>query len=378
MIAGGAAYFPGFDGVVYLNCAAQSPLPLVTQEAMHEAVGRKSRPDKLPDSILFEIPDRARRAIAPLIGARPEDVFIGAGASHGSAVAALGFPWKPGDEVLLAANEFPANLYIWANAARRAGGKAVFVKGRRHAAATGEILEAVTGRTRAIMVSLVDFGSGEVQDSERLREACSRRGIFLGLDATQAAGVVPLDVATLGANLLTVGGYKWMLGPYGAGFGWLDLAWYDRIDPTYVTWTAAEGAEDYNNLPREDWRWVATARRFDGPETASYVNATGLARSAELLSELGLEAVNRHVTGLLAHLESGLPRPYRRRAGPSAFPSPILLVEADDTYRVHRTYRDLREAGFWVSLRDDGIRISPHVYNTPGDMDRLLELLASS
>ena len=378
MIHDGARHFEPFEDLVYLNAAAQSPLPRVTVEAMREAINVKVRPQNMPDMFLFDLPNRARAAVAPLIGAEPSEIFLGNGMSHGSNVAALGFPWQPGDEVVLTTNEFPANLYIWANAAKRAGGKPVFVKGKGRAATTDEILAAFTDRTRAVMVSLVDFGSGEVQDVARLVAACRERGAFLGIDGTQAAGIVPVDVKTLGANLFTAGAYKWMLGPYGAGFGWLDAEWFERIAPTYVTWTAAEGAENFNALPRETWKWVCYARRFDAPETASFVNMTAMARSAEFITELGRDAIYAHVTGLLSRLEANLPNGFRRRATPSKLAGPILLIEGDDVPRVHAAYHRLREHKFWVSLREDGIRVSPHIYNTEAQIDAFLETLASS
>ncbi len=375
MIEGGARHFPEQE-VTYLNCAAQSPLPNVTVEAMREAIGIKTLPNRMPDMLLFELPNRAREAVAPIIGVPANEIFLGSGMSHGSNAAAHGFPWTPGDEVILTANEFPANIYIWGNAARRAGARAIHVRGTGRGATTREVLAAVTDRTRAIMVSLVDFGSGQVQDVEQLAAVCRARGIFLGIDGTQAAGVVPLDVSSMGIQLFTAGCYKWMLGPYGAGFAWLSPDWYERIDPTYVTWTAAAGAENFNSLPREDWTWVDTARRYDAPETASFVNTTGMARSAEFLVELGVPAIHDHVTELLDQVVAGLPAPYRRRGEPGPIASPILLLETDDAQQVHRDYDRLRGNGFWVSLREDGIRVSPHVFNTPNDIDRFLRTLA--
>jgi cysteine desulfurase/selenocysteine lyase len=376
MIPDGARHFLDFDGETYLNCANQGPLPRVTIAEIESALPVKAYPNRVPDDIYFRIPNRARAAIAPLIGVRPEEITIGTGASHGMNVAALGFPWREGDEVLIGSNEFPSNIYIWANAARRAGAKPVFVDSPTRTLPTDRLLEEVTARTRVIVVSLVDFGSGEVQDLDRLGAVCAERGIFLAVDATQACGVMPLDAPAQHVNLLAAAGYKWMLGPYGTGFAWLDPAWWDRIDPTYVTWTAAEGAENFNTLPRGDWRWVGTARRFDAPEAASFLNLSGLARSAEWIGEIGLGAIHEHVADLLGHLERDLPAPFHRRTTPSPLAGPILAIEADDPAPVHAAYKRLRDARIRVSLREDAIRVSPHVYNTEADIERLLKLLA--
>jgi len=378
MIPDGARHFDDFDGLTYLNCAYQGPLPKVTQEAVRDILPLQAHPNRIPDDVYFRVPDRAREVVSPLIGADPGDITIGTGASHGVGVAALGFSWRPGDEVVVTANDFPSNIYLWSQAARRNGARAVLVEGKRHAATTDEVLAHIGSKTRVVAVSLVDFGSGEVMDLERLGETCRKQDIFLSVDATQAAGIVPLDVHQLPVSLLAVGAYKWMLSPYGTGYAYLSPEWSDRIEPSYVTWTAAQGAEIFNDLPRTDWKWVETARRFDAPETASFLNMTGLIRSAEFIREMGVERMHDHVTELLRGLEKNLPTPFRRRATPAPLDAPILSIESDDPTLAHTAARRLRDEGIRASLRDDGIRISPHIYNTERDIERLLDVLASS
>jgi len=375
MIENGARYFEDFDGVTYLNCAYMGPLPRVTLEAVRDVMPLQAFPNRVKDSFAFEFPNRVREVTAPFVGARPEEILVGSGSSHGMAVAALGFPWNAKDEVVVSATDYPSSVYIWSEAARRHDGVCRLVRGRKPAATTDDIVAAITERTRIVSVSWVDYESGEIIDLERLGEICANKGIFLAVDGTQAVGAVPLDAPAWRLSLVTVGAYKWMLGPYGAGFAYLDPAWADRIAPTYITWTAAQGAEDYNALPRDDYKWVETARRFDAPETASFLNRAGLIRSAQFLSEIGVPAVHEHITGHLRQLENELPRPFRRRAGPSRIPGPILSIEADDVSTVRQAYERLRADNFRTSLRDDGIRVSPHIYNTEDDIDRFLRVL---
>jgi selenocysteine lyase/cysteine desulfurase len=377
MIPDGARHFEDFDGLTYLNCANHGPLPKVTAAAMTQAIALKSYPNRIPDHIYFTLTDRARAAVAPLVGAAPEWITLGTGESHGSSLAALGYPWRAGDEVVVASSDFPSNVYIWCNAARRFGGTARVVKPRRRAAVTEEILGAISPATRIVAVSLIDFGSGEVMDLERLGPVCAEQDILLVVDATQAAGIVPLDMRAHGIGVVCVAGYKWTLAPYGTGYAAVAPEWMDRLEPAYVTWTAAKGSENFNSMPRENWEWVPGARRYDTPEAASFVNVTGLATSAELITEIGLTRMHDHVTGLLEGVEQALPHPYRKRATPSRVRGPILSIEADDVPRVHRAYQALREAGFVVSLREDAVRVSPHIHNSERDLERLVQTLGA-
>jgi selenocysteine lyase/cysteine desulfurase len=123
---------------------------------------------------------------------------------------------------------------------------------------------------------------------------------------------------------------------------------------------------------------VGTARRFDAPEAASFFNLAALRASLEFLSGYGVEAIHTHIQELLGILEAGLPAPYRRRAPRGRVPGPILCIESEDIERLHADYRRVRDAGIWVSLREDGIRVSPHLFNTEADIDRFLTVLGSA
>ncbi len=120
------------------------------------------------------------------------------------------------------------------------------------------------------------------------------------------------------------------------------------------------------------------ARRFDVPETAAFLNLYGLKRSLEYLLEVGIDTVERHHTALLEYLEESLPQGFRITSDRSPEGrSGIVFVTGGDFEATEAAYRRLRQAKVHVSLRENRIRISPHIYNDRSDMDRLLEALAS-
>ncbi len=95
------------DDVAYLNIAGQSPLPRAAIRAAQAAIEWKKYPHKMPEDVYFALPGRVREKLAALIGAAPDEIALTTGASAGLAAVANGYDWKPEDEVLIAAGEFP-------------------------------------------------------------------------------------------------------------------------------------------------------------------------------------------------------------------------------------------------------------------------------
>jgi cysteine desulfurase/selenocysteine lyase len=100
-----------FEDATYLNLAGQSPMPKVSLRAIQTALEDKKHPHHRSDSVFYEIPDRIRANIARLIGGKPEEIAITTGASAGVIAVAYALDWKPGDEVITAAREFPLQYH---------------------------------------------------------------------------------------------------------------------------------------------------------------------------------------------------------------------------------------------------------------------------
>jgi len=378
-MAADAAYwtghFSGFGGKAYLDCAAQGPFPRETGEAIRQALRLKEHPEEIPVSLFEDLPARGRAAVARLIGCNPASIALGAGASHGINVAAAGLPLQPGDEVLLPEGEFPANLHPWLNM-QSAGVVVRFVapvSGRIVEA--GPMIDAIGPKTRVIAVSQVAFATGYRVDLKALGDACRQRGLFLVVDGAQGIGAVDFRVADHSIDVLAVSGYKWLFGPYGTGFVYINPKVLDRVRVTAVNWQSVEGATQLNRRSEVRLQFREGARRFDVPETAAFLNMSGFAASVEFLNRVRVPTVEAHVRRLLDRLIQDVEktalrvvsdlRPERRSA--------ILALEAGSLEETRRIHRRMQQRGVVVSLRDNLIRVSPNIYNTPGDIDRFLE-----
>jgi cysteine desulfurase/selenocysteine lyase len=371
--------FADFSGVSYLNAAYQGPLPLSAVRAAQEALDWKKLPHLLPQSAHFDLPDSVRGKIARLIGATADQIALTTGASGGMAAVVAGMDWKPGDEVLIARGEFPSHVSNWLPFER--AGKLrmkVFAPQGRFVTAD-DYIEQIGPRTRLVSASLVRFDDGALLDAGRVASACHSAGAALLLDLAQCAGAMPLDVARLGADFAVGSGYKWMLGPYGTGFFWLADQWIDRLQMGSLYYQALEGARNFVSLPLDNPRAVCGARRWDAPETASFTNIATLDASLDLILKVGVEVIARHIDSLVEEMIERLPRDRYVLASPAEAErrGPYLCVAGGTPEETVRLFEKLREAAVFVSLRENAVRISPHIYNDSSDISQLIDVLSA-
>lgn len=365
--------FFDFDGWSYLNCAYQGPLPRVSAAAIEEALELKRRPYRLPERLLVELPAQVRDLAAQLIGARTEEISVATGATHGLNLAAAGLPLKPGDEVLLSPGEFPSNLFPWRYHSVRRGYSARVIETQGPYPQVDDYVRAATEHTRAVAVAQVSYSTGYRMDLPALSRLCKERGWYLVVDACQAVGSVAFSVADFQPDILATGGYKWLLSPYGTGFTYIRQGLIGELEVPVVYWMGLESAEDFNALSQQTMTFSDTARRFDVPETASFLNLFGLKRSLEYLLQVGVATVERHHVALLQRLSDGLPEGFEMAGDRSPeHRSGIVFLSGRDAEATAAAFQRLRDAKVHTSLREGRIRVSPNIYNDANDIDRLL------
>jgi selenocysteine lyase/cysteine desulfurase len=369
--------FADFGSVSYMNVAYQGPLPLSAVRAATEALEWKKLPHLMPEGVHFDLPDRVRAKIAQLIGADPNQVAITTGASGGMAAIAAGMDWKPGDEVLIARGEFPSHFSSWLPLERAGKLRMKMFAPKGRFVSADDYIEHIGPRTRLVSASLVRFDDGALLDAERVAKACHAAGAAFLLDMAQCAGAMPLDIGALGADFAVSSGYKWLLGPYGTGFFWIADAWVERLQLRSLYYQGLEGVRNFHSLPLENLRPVAGARRWDSPETASFTNLAALDASLDLLLKLGVDAIARHNDQLVKEIIERLPQDTCALASPaeSVRRGPYVCIAGRRPEETAKLFGKLRDAGIIVSLRENALRVAPHIYNDSGDVSRLIEVL---
>ena len=233
--------------------------------------------------------------------------------------------------------------------------------------------EAIDERTALVCCTAVSFRSGHRHDVPAIAELAHARGAVLLADSYQAIGALEMDVRTLGADVVTGGTVKYLLGSAGLAFMWLRESLRTQLFPTQTGWFADE---DIFAMSIADYSPHATARRFDSgtpPVPSLYPGVAGM----ELIAEVGVPAIEAHVRGLVDRLLAGLDEfgatvvtsRGEREHGPL-----ICVLSTDPDALV-----DALAAGQIVtSTRDSSLRISLHLYNVDDDVDRIVAALGTN
>ena len=370
-----------FEGATYLNLASQAPLPKSTIKAVQASLEAKKFPHQKPDSIFFEIPNRVRTNLATLIAAQPEEIALTTGASSGVMAVAYALDWKPGDEVLTSRGEFPLQYTCWKPMEEREGIRLNVMAPQGKFLTADDVIAALTPRTRVVSLSHVRFDDGSLLDVPRVAEACHKQGALLLLDISQSCGAVPMDIRKLGADFAVSAGYKWLLGAFGTGFFWIKRELLSIIRPAPFYWMAVEGSGNFSKLDFSNPKPEESAKRWDTPEWASHFNFNleALDASLEFVLRATPETVLKHNHKLIDSLFSRLPVDRCVTASPldNSLRGPYGCFVARTPEKTAELYNKLRNEKIFVSLREGKIRVSPYLYNTIQDIDRLISVITT-
>jgi selenocysteine lyase/cysteine desulfurase len=364
------------EDVAYLNCAYLSPLTKRVVDAGRAAAERKGRPWEITAPDFFSDAERAREQFGRLVGGDAEGVGITPSVSYGIALAAKNLPIRPGENVVVLAEQFPSNVYEWRAAADGAGGRVVTVPRPSDHDWTRAVLDHLDGDTAVVALPNCHWTDGTVVDLARVGEAARSAGAALVVDAIQSLGARPFDVAAVKPDWLVTAVYKWMLGPFALGFCWAAPHRRDG-EPLERNWITRAGAEDFAGLVEYTDEFAPGARRYDMGERSNFVNLPMAIAAMDQILDWGVPNVESYIGELTVEIARGA-ADLGWEVAPEAHRSRHMIGLRRPGGIPEKLPDLLTDAGVHVSVRGSSIRVSPHVYNTPADVGRLLEVLESA
>ncbi len=356
----------------FFDHAAVAPLTRPAQQALVEYATDMAENGDVNESRWSTRAEEVRRLLAQLLNADTDEIALVKNTSEGIGFVAEGFPWRPGDNVVIAEEEYPANVYPWLNLQAR-GVETRRVPTRDRRIWVDDVLGLMDARTRIVSLSFVEFASGFRNDLDTIGQACRERGVYFLVDAIQGLGVLPLDVKRTPIDFLAADGHKWLLGPEGAGVFFIRKDLIDLLRPVAVGWHSVVGATNFTTI---DFRLKPHAGRWEsGSLNVAGVHALGA--SLRLLLDIAIPVLHQAVIELTDYLCEQLGRTgfdvYSSRKPEDK--SGIVSVQAPGR-DPRQVVRVCRQRGIVVNQRAGRIRISPHAYNTRDELDRLLNALA--
>lgn len=356
------------QGRIYLNNGTLGPSPSVVVDAVIEHTRRVAQ--TFPPGVSW---DDLKEALADFLGGDAEGFVFPRNTTEAMNFVANGIDLEEGDEVVSTDHEHIGGLEPWRLVTRRRRASLTIVSLPVPALSEDELLEAVwsavTPRTRVVCVSHVTFTTGTILPIPALALRCRDAGVILAVDGAHPPGMMELDLADVAGDFYASSPHKWLLAPQGTGLLYITEAWRERIWPTL-----ASGGWDDLSLG---------AHRLNHMGTMDESRLAGLLASVEFLRAVGMERVEARVRYLRRTLEDGLrsipgvfvatPEAEHLKAGMVSFrlngvESASLQGHLSRTANVRTRVIGEYDYG-WM-------RLSTHVYNSPAELERVLEILS--
>jgi cysteine desulfurase / selenocysteine lyase len=372
----------GCEHSIFFNNAGASlqPRPVVARVIDHlrleEQVGGYEAADRVGPEL-----EGLYGSVARLLHCAPQEIALLESASRAWEMAFYGLPFAPGDRIVTAANEYASNYIAFLQVAQRTGAEIHVVESDQ----AGEVdLEALSrmldDRVKLIALTHVPTNGGLVQPAARVGELARRAGIPFLLDATQSAGQMPLDVNTLGCDMLSATGRKYLRGPRGTGFLYVRSGMLERLEPPSLDMHAATWVSQGKFEVRRD------AKKFETWESSAAVRL-GFGVAIEYALALGLENIERRVQALAALLRERLEQVKgvtvrdqgRIRCGIVTFTceghpaTEVMQYLQANGIAVRITERSATRIDMEKRGLEELVRASVHYYNTEREIERLCE-----
>jgi selenocysteine lyase/cysteine desulfurase len=362
-------------GITYLNCSNMSPQLKSVTAAGLDAVRIKTTPWTLTGANWFSSAEELRTVAGKVLGTGADSVALIPAVSYGMAIAATNLKINAGDSIVLLAQDFPSNVFTWREAARKHDAHIVTVE-RDPAGWTESVLRAITNRTAVVCMPPCHWTDGTIVDLLRVSERARQVGAALVVDVSQALGAIPIDIGSIQPDFLVSVGYKWQLGPYGLSYLYASPRWQQQGVPIEQSWMPRRGSHDFARIVDYCDDFQPGARRYDMGQFTQFVLAPMAAAALQQILNWGIASIEESISRLTDEIAQ------------RALDAGYLIAPAEQRAKHMLGIRfrgglpatlpaALAAANIHVSIRGDSVRVSPHLYNTSADIDRLFMTLAS-
>src|SRR5580692_306909 len=354
------AEFPALRNWTWLNTATFGQMPTRTRNAVDAHFARRDELACADFLSWFDDMDELRGLIAQLIYCDAADIAFAMNACSALSLFLGGMDWHAGDRVVTLRDEFPNQYYFVASLAERG---VELVEADR--------IESLPERTRAVLLSTVNYSNGYRPDVARISQLAHAAGALLYVDGTQSVGALTFDVREVKPDMLAVDGYKWLLCPNGATFFYVSPDLRPKLRPAVIGWRSDRGWRLVDELHHGVPKLPEAAEKYEGG-MLNFASLYGMRESVRMMLEIGPDRVEQRVLEL-----AGLTADILRRSGATIVNENTNVVAAHWPDRdASALARSLQTERIIVAARHGNLRVSPHFYNSEEDLENLNRLLA--
>jgi selenocysteine lyase/cysteine desulfurase len=371
--------FPVVKAETCLNNARWHPISIGATQAVQEYLEYKASGGGRDPDFGGELQKRAKTEFAKLIHALPSELSFVPSTTVGEnlVAAALDLP-RSGGNVVTDALHFEGSLYQYGELAKQ-GLDLRIVRPREWRLELADLDKVIDSKTKLVALSLVSMINGFQHDLKAVCDLAHSRGALVYADAVQAVGAVPVDVRASGIDFLACSSYKWLMGDMGLGFLYVREELVDRVRRSQYGFRQLADVQ-YHVFPYDlagetvmDWTQETGAGGHFEVGTVSNATLACLKYSLDYIQQLGVENIQAYRQPLLRKLQKEMPRIGFEPMTPPESTSPIITFAKKDTKEVSL---QLRRANIDIAVYPHRVRISPSVYNSLADVDKLLEALS--
>jgi len=377
---------PGCGTLAHFNNAgcALTPQPVMAGLVGHLNLEQEAGGYEAADLAAGRI-DNFYRAFASLLNCRSDEIAFVENATRAWDMVFYAIPFQPGDRVITGQAEYASNYLAMLQLQQRRGITIDIIPDNASGTLCLDTLKnRISPRTRLIAITHIASQVGTVQPAAQVGEIARDNDILFLLDACQSAGQLPLDTQTLHCDLLTGTGRKYLRGPRGTGFLYVNQDVLHRLEPPFIDLHSAHW------IDRESYRFRPDARRFENWE-CFVAGKIALGVAADYARELGLARIQTRIAQLVSQLRKNLAAMpgttvYENTANCSGIVTfsssgedPVTLQQRLRRAGINTSVAKRANAVVDTELRQVGDvnRASLHYYNTADEIERFVDVLSS-
>jgi len=377
---------PACQNIIHLNNAGSSLMPEPVSNALFEFLNSEINLGGYETVGMYNDGlDNCYHAAARLLNCKPDEIAFVENATRAWDMAFYSFDFKPGDKILTAIAEYGSNMIAYLHQAKRLGIEIEFIPDDEYGQVDVEALEnMIDSKVKLISISHIPTGGGLVNPAIHIGKIARAHGIPYLLDACQSAGQMPLDVDTIGCDMLSITGRKYLRGPRATGLLYVRNSMIETLDPPFLDQHAAE------LISPTEYEVYETARKFENWEQ-NFAGKYALGVAIDYALDWGLDVIQHRIYSLADYLRDQLSTcdnirvedVGKEKCGIVTFRS--LTRNADDikgmlaSKKINVSVSD--GSGSLISFEQRGItqlvRTSVHYFNTEDEIDQLVAEIKS-